>query len=235
MGKAGNFRPNSRVLESTSALAIFASGQTRLDSSSGGWGRLLNRVAHPLEFGFSKGAVFDFVFFLGCTAPSKKGQKFFNRHSRCPDQRSECSARELFVLWDREIRSHSGFCHHYVTSDLPHDLPARFAEGFHRFLAGNVAEPPHPLSRPLPLNSDDHRCAIGAERLHRLLIFSPQPCGDRFLDVLQSFLFVPSLGHTPGKCRALRHDPAVFCFFKRNMKDHWTSSETWRVTSILEV
>ena len=154
------------------AIAKVAVAKARQDSP-GGWGRLLNRVAHPLEFGFSKGAVFDFVFFLGCTAPSKKGQKFFNRHSRCPDQRSECSARELFVLWDREIRSHSGFCHHYVTSDLPHDLPARFAEGFHRFLAGNVAEPPHLLSRQLPSNSDDHRCAIRPERLHRLLILRP--------------------------------------------------------------
>src|SRR5258708_4701989 len=53
-------------------------------------------------------------------------------------------SRKLFVLWDGEIRSHSRFCHHYVTSHLPDDLPARFAEGVGRFLAGNVAESPHP-------------------------------------------------------------------------------------------
>ena len=80
---------------------------------------------------------------------------------------------KLLVLWDREIRSHSGFCHHYVTSHLPHDLPARFAEGVRRFLAGNVAEPPHPLSRQLPSNRDDHRRAIRPQRLHPLLILGP--------------------------------------------------------------
>jgi hypothetical protein len=33
-------------------------------SDMDGWARLLNWVAHPLGFGFSKGAVFDFVFSL---------------------------------------------------------------------------------------------------------------------------------------------------------------------------
>src|SRR5713226_8974714 len=108
-----------------------------------------------------------------CAVSSKKGQKFLNRHSRRSDQRSERSGRKLLVLWDREIRSHSRFCHHYVTSHLPHNLPAGFAEGVRRFLAGNVAEPPHPLSRQFPSNSDDHRGAIRPQRLHCLLILSP--------------------------------------------------------------
>jgi hypothetical protein len=30
----------------------------------GGWARILNWVAHPLGFGFEKGAGFDFVFIL---------------------------------------------------------------------------------------------------------------------------------------------------------------------------
>jgi hypothetical protein len=36
----------------------------------GGWARPLNWVAHPLGFGFSKGAVFDFVFSNSRSIPS---------------------------------------------------------------------------------------------------------------------------------------------------------------------
>ena len=40
---------------------------------AGGWDRLLNWVAHPLRFQFSKGAAFDFVFSLFVTRAQRRG------------------------------------------------------------------------------------------------------------------------------------------------------------------
>src|SRR5260370_12861124 len=123
----------------------------------------------------------------------------------------------MFLVWDREIGSHSRFCHHYVTSDLPHPLPARFAEGTRGFLAGNIAEPPHPLSRQPPSNSDDHWSAIGPKRLHRLLILGPQPRGHRFLDVLQGCRLAAPSRPTSATRPAMRSPPTVACFFTPNL------------------
>jgi hypothetical protein len=42
---------------------------------SGGWGWLLNWVAHPLGFGFSKSAVFDFLFSLLVAHAQREGRR----------------------------------------------------------------------------------------------------------------------------------------------------------------
>src|SRR5258708_3702721 len=53
-----------------------------------------------------------------------------------------------------------------------------------------------------------------------LLIVRPQPRGDRFLDVGQSFLFVLSLRNTSGQGRAFDNEPAVFRFIERYVENH---------------
>src|SRR5882762_1692149 len=53
-----------------------------------------------------------------------------------------------------------------------------------------------------------------------LLIFRPEPRGDRFLDVGESLLFVLPLRHASGQGRAFDNDPAIFRFVERHMKNH---------------
>jgi len=54
----------------------------------------------------------------------------------------------------------------------------------------------------------------------RLLILRPEPRGDRFLDVGESFLFVLPLGHASGQGGAFDNDPAIFRLVERHMKEH---------------
>jgi hypothetical protein len=53
-----------------------------------------------------------------------------------------------------------------------------------------------------------------------LLIFRPEPGGDRFLNVGESFLLVFPLRHTSGQGRAFHNEPAIFRLVELNMEDH---------------
>jgi len=53
-----------------------------------------------------------------------------------------------------------------------------------------------------------------------LLIFRPEPRGNRFLDIGESFLFVLTLGNTSGQRGAFHYKPAIFRFVERYVKNH---------------
>src|SRR5579862_870817 len=53
-----------------------------------------------------------------------------------------------------------------------------------------------------------------------LLIFRPEPGGDSFLNVGESFLFVFSLRHASGQGRAFDNNPPILRFFELHMEDH---------------
>jgi len=74
--------------------------------------------------------------------------------------------------------------------------------------------------RPVPemlasrVTASDGNYDLGLMRIRgmgsqRLLIFRPHPRGDGFLDVVQSFFFVFSLGDTSRQSRAFGNNPAV--------------------------
>jgi hypothetical protein len=66
-----------------------------------------------------------------------------------------------------------------------------------------------------------------------LLIFRPEPRGDRFLDVGESLLFVLPLRHTSGQGRAFDNDPAIFCLIKLDVKDHNASYQLLTAPTML--
>jgi hypothetical protein len=53
-----------------------------------------------------------------------------------------------------------------------------------------------------------------------LLILRPETCGDSFLDVGESFLFVLPLRHASRQSGAFDYKPAIFRLVKRHVKDH---------------
>ena len=53
-----------------------------------------------------------------------------------------------------------------------------------------------------------------------LLVFGPQPRGDRFFDVGEGVLFVFALRYTAGQSRAFSDDPAIFGLGERDVKYH---------------
>jgi hypothetical protein len=55
---------------------------------------------------------------------------------------------------------------------------------------------------------------------HGLLIFRPEPCGDRFLDVGESFLLVLPLRNTTGQGRAFNNKPAIFRLVELHVEYH---------------
>ena len=55
---------------------------------------------------------------------------------------------------------------------------------------------------------------------HGLLIFRPEPRGDRFLDVGECFLLVLPLRYTSGQGRAFDHKPTIFRLVELHMENH---------------
>jgi hypothetical protein len=53
-----------------------------------------------------------------------------------------------------------------------------------------------------------------------LLIFRPEPCGDRFLDVGECLLLVFPLRHTSGQGRTFNNKPAIFRLVEFYVEDH---------------
>src|SRR5260370_8298900 len=88
-------------------------------------------------------------------------------------------------------------------------------------------EPPHFTENTDSWNSrrSEGACSCQWRRLKLssarsgLLIFRPEPCGDSFLDVGESLLFVLPLRHTSGQGRAFDNHPAIFRFVDRDMKN----------------
>jgi hypothetical protein len=54
---------------------------------------------------------------------------------------------------------------------------------------------------------------------HGLLIFRSVPCGNSFLDVGESLLFVFPMRHASGQGRAFNYKPAIFRLVERHVKD----------------
>src|SRR5216684_2024196 len=76
-------------------------------------------------------------------------------------------------------------------------------------------------SRAIRLYGDENfgmlaMCVAG----NSLLIFRPEPRGDRFLDVGESLLFVFPLRHASGQRRAFDDNPTIFRLIERDVKDH---------------
>jgi hypothetical protein len=77
-------------------------------------------------------------------------------------------------------------------------------------------------SRATRLNRDQDFELTDLARLgrHRLLVFSPEPRGNRFLDVAERFLLILALGNASRQGRAFNNDPTVFCLRESYVKDH---------------
>lgn len=75
--------------------------------------------------------------------------------------------------------------------------------------------------RATPLDGHENFALIWRRALRRcFLIFSPEPSGNRFLNVRERFLFVFPLRHASGQRRTLGHDPAVFGIAQGYMENH---------------
>src|SRR5438067_6907468 len=71
-----------------------------------------------------------------------------------------------------------------------------------------------------PSHGYDNLRAIRPHRLHRLLVLSPEPGGNRFFDIFQRLFLVTSLRYATRQRGALRYDPAVFSLLQRNVEEH---------------
>ena len=70
------------------------------------------------------------------------------------------------------------------------------------------------------LNCDDKCILIGWKFACSLLVFSPEPRGNRFFDVGQRFLFCLPLRKAARKCRTFCDDPTFFILLQDHMEHH---------------
>jgi len=90
---------------------------------------------------------------------------------------------------------------------------------FTKALAASLPEMLASRANSLNRNKNFGLLAVWVAR-HCFLILRPEPCGDRFLDIGESFQLIHPLGHAPGQGRAFDNEPAVFRFVERYVEYH---------------
>lgn len=118
------------------------------------------------------------------------------------------------MLRNRKVCSLTFLHEDDVAPHLADPMPAGSFERGDSVASGDIGELAHVS------DSDDDGFCPGTlgQRRDGLLVFGPEPRGDRFANVLESLFFISALRDAARQRGALGHYPAVFGVYNRHVK-----------------